>query len=77
MIIHDGKRAAAQIIGKMSGGGEAESDGEGPDDLKAIAEDMIMAFEKKDAMMLCTALQAFMGSIKDEDEEQDQSEMTG
>lgn len=80
MIIHDGKKAATMILSKMKDGSPLEApvsssyDSEGGDDLKAIAEDMFMAFEKKDPALLATALQAFVTCIKEEDEEQDSGE---
>lgn len=77
MIIHDRKRTAGVILSKMgpSGMDEPISEDSSGDDLKAIAQDMLKAFENKDSAMLVTALKAFMDCVEDEDEEQDSKEM--
>ena len=61
--------------GDVSQGGEIKD--ESPVDakdgaLKAIAEDMLMAFERKSPMDLMHALQAFLAEVEARDEEQDE-----
>ncbi|HNJ37813.1 MAG TPA: hypothetical protein PL071_07325 [Nitrosomonas sp.] len=82
MIIPDNKKTVSIILSKMKpGGGESRQDvvpEQAIDDkdeaLKAIAEDMIKAFEDKSAMDLVSALKAFWHQIQLMDEEQDEAQ---
>ncbi len=54
---------------------EREPDGEPEYDLlDAVAEDLLMALEKKDKKLLKEALSALIEHIQEEDHEQDQEE---
>lgn len=80
MIIPDNKKTVSIILSKMKpGGGESRQEmpqEQAIDDkdeaLKAIAEDMIKAFEDKSALDLVSALKAFWHQIQLMDEEQDE-----
>lgn len=78
MIIPDKKKAVTVILSKLRPDGsetrqdvlpEDEMD-ENDSDLKAIAEDMLHAYESKSASDLVTALKAFISCMKDDDSEE-------
>ncbi len=80
MIIPDNKKTVSIILSKMKPGGEESRQEVKPEQaiddkdetLKAIAEEMLKAFEDKSAMDLVSALKAFWNQIQISDEEQDE-----
>jgi hypothetical protein len=80
MIIPDNKKTVSIILSKMKpGGGESRQEvkpeqaiDDKDETLKAIAEEMLKAFEDKSAMDLVSALKAFWNQIQISDEEQDE-----
>lgn len=81
MIIPDNKKTVSIILSKMKPGGDESRQEVKPEQaldekdeaLKAIAEDMLQAFEQKSAMDLVMALKAFWHQIQLMDEEQDEA----
>lgn len=80
MIIPDNKKTVSIILSKMKpDGGESRQEvkpeqaiDDKDETLKAIAEEMLKAFEDKSAMDLVSALKAFWNQIQLADEEQDE-----
>ena len=80
MIIPDNKKTVSIILSKMKPvGGESRQEvkpeqaiDDKDETLKAIAEEMLKAFEDKSAMDLVSALKAFWNQIQLADEEQDE-----